>query len=294
MINQIEKVVREHAVDFERKVLIANDLIVLAQSLKEEAVLEMAELEAKIVTTKQLLGEEITTKTVKKECKPEIVTPEEIVEPEQPKIYDAKNFEYSNLVETEGAKLQGSFTYNRKKYYFQASDNMARPMVYGAKDINVINACMKAIETNIDDTFYDNDFKDFCPNVNNADRYYMDIEREIMIYFAPDGSFKGYFQGKAFVWNPDMYKVPTYANYKNSLDTSKYRPMKNIGQAELIMKLCYELREVASYLNKKKEVVEEPKKETIKEEEVKTVDNNTYWDEKIEGNPDDWCEEAEW
>lgn len=274
MINQIEEVVREYAVDFESKVVIANDLIALAEILKSEAVNEMSVLESKILATRQLLGDVVVE--TKEEVKPIIVTPEEIVEE---KVYEAKNFEFENRVEAEGAKIQGSFTYNRKKFYFQASDNMSKPMVYGAKDMNVINACINAVMANVDDTFYDPDFKDYCGNVNNPDRYYNDMDREIMIYFAPDGSFKGYFQGKAFVWEKDKYEVPTYANYKNSLDTDKYRPMKNIGQADLIIKLCNELESKASYLNKKKEVAEE---------------QQTYWDSKIEGNPEDWCEDVEW
>lgn len=292
MKNQLEKLIREYAIDFETKALIANELLVLAEQLKVEAVEEMAVMESKIMATRQLLGDVVVTTPAveeKQAIKPQIVTADEVKEE---KLYEAKNFEYSNRIEAEGAKLQGSFTYNRKKYYFQASDNMARPMVYGAKNMNIVDACMKAIETNIDDTFYDDDFKDFCTNVNNADRYYIDMEREIMIYFAPDGSFKGYFQGKAFVWNPETYKVPTYANYKNSLDTTKYRPMKNIGQAELIMKLCLELREVAKYLNKKKKEVVVEQKEEVKEEVIETTDGY-YWDDKIQGDPDEWDEEVD-
>lgn len=290
MKNQLEKLIREYAVDFETKALIANDLLVLAQQLKVEAVEEMAIMESKIMATRQLLGDVVVAPKVEEKpaVKPQIVTPEEVKEE---KLYEAKSFEFTNRIEAEGAKIQGSFTYNRKKYYFQASDNMARPMVYGAKDMKIVDACMKAIEANVDDTFYDDDFKDFCPNVNNADRYYIDMDREIMIYFAPDGSYKGYFQGKAFVWDPQTYKVPTYANYKNSLDTSKYRPMKNIGQAELIMKLCLELGEVAKYLNRKKEEVVVEEKQI--EQDVNEEQTGYYWDEKIQGNPDDWDEEVD-
>lgn len=271
---KLEEVIRGFVGDFESKVLVANELQRISQVLIAEANTEMEALEARILATRKLLNNESTTVAAPKaadvescvvnqvndsiadlkeeateeiESRIEIFIDEIVVTDEQ--LAKVKEFEHTNLIEIENSKINGSFKYGRKKYFFTASNNMKFPMVYGAKSLELIAICKAAISKFVDSTFYDPEFCDYDSNVNHLDRYYNDIEREIMIYYAPDGSFKGYFQGKSFVWDPSKYELPTACGYKNSLDTSKYRKMKNVGQAELIKSLCEDLRKIASYLN---------------------------------------------
>ena len=131
--------------------------------------------------------------SIGEKVKPTIVASQEIEEPvvKEEKVYEVKSFEYNNLLEKDGAKIKGSFLYNGKQYYYTASNNMLRPMVFGAKSTDVIEACMNAIIENVNKDFYDENVSSFDYNINHEARYYMDLDREIMIYFAPDGSFKG-------------------------------------------------------------------------------------------------------
>lgn len=281
MNKRLEEVIRGFAVDFESKVLVAKELERIAEVLKTEASNEMVALEARILATRKLLNEDGTI-TVQPKVAPEVVIPEpEVVVEEtvvEEEIAPVSEFVFNNKIDIENTKIDGSFKYNKKMYYFTASTNMRMPMVYGAKSMDLIEVCKKAISENVDDTFYDLDFNPGDSNVNHADRYYNDIEREIMIYFAPDGSFKGYFQGKAFVWEPGKFDLPTACSYKNSLDTSKYRKMRNVGQAKLIKSLCEDLYDKASYLN---EVAVPQEKE-----EVKAPEREYYWDEEMASDPD--------
>lgn len=278
MNKKLEEVIRGFAVDFESKVLVAKELERIAEILKAEASDEMVALEARILATRKLLNEDGTV-TVQPKAKPEVVIPEpEVIKAKVDEVIPVSEFVFHNKIEIENTKIDGSFKYNRKTYYFTASTNMRMPMVYGAKSMDLIEICKNAISENVDDTFYDLDFNPGDDNVNHEDRYYNDIEREIMIYFAPDGSFKGYFQGKAFVWEPNKFDLPTACSYKNSLDSSKYRKMRNVGQAELIKSLCEELYNKASYLN---DVVVPQEKETVKQPE-----REYYWDEEMAADPD--------
>jgi hypothetical protein len=192
--------------------------------------------------------------------RPEVIKPEEFISTTD-FTFNKTESEYIN-------KGKGSFTYNNKTYYFAASDNMLSPMVYGAKSQDVIDACKLAISKNVSESFYDFSIG-YDEDANNPLRYHIDLEREVMIYHAPDGSFKGYFQGKAFVWDCN-YDIPCYANYKNAIN-NKYRAFTNEGQAALIMVMCQELA------SKMAPVVSAPEVVVIKDD--------------IETNPWDFTEE---
>jgi hypothetical protein len=213
---------------------------------------EIAELKAKI--------ESLIVKESKKKT-PEVIKPEEFL--------STNDFTFNKTESDYINKGKGSFTYNNKTYYFTASDNMLSPIVYGAKSQDVIDVCKNAISKNVSETFYDFSIG-YDEDANNPLRYHIDLAREVMIYHAPDGSFKGYFQGKAFVWDCN-YDTPCYANYKNAIN-NKYRAFTNEGQAALIISMCEELASKLAPVVKPEPIVMPEKQDTnpwdFAEEEV--------------------------